>query len=58
MYDIGNAYLNAPNREKVYVICKKDIFSPADDVGKRAIVVRALYEKKQQGQHGAPMLHL
>ena len=43
--DIGNAYLNAPNREKVHVICKSDLFTP-DQEGRVAIIVRALYGLK------------
>ena len=43
--DIGNAYLNAPCREKVYVIVGPELFGPANE-GKRAIIVRALYGLK------------
>ena len=46
--DIGNAYLNAKCREKVCVTCKSDIFG-MDDVGKSAIIVRALYGLKSAG---------
>jgi hypothetical protein len=37
--DIGNAYLNAPNREKVYAIAGKECGSKAGQV---VIIVRAL----------------
>ena len=46
--DIGNAYLNAPNIEKVYVTYKSDLFH-SEDVGKNAIVVCALYGQKTCG---------
>jgi hypothetical protein len=36
--DIGNAYLNARTREKVYIICGREFGD--DNVGKRAIIVR------------------
>ena len=43
--DIGNAYLNAPCREKVHVIVGPELFGPANE-GKRAIIVHALYGLK------------
>lgn len=43
--DIGNAYLNAPNRERVHVIVGKELFGQ-ENVGKRAVIVRALYGLK------------
>ena len=43
--DIGNAYLNAPNRERVHVIVGKELFGPEHE-GKKAIIVRALYGLK------------
>jgi hypothetical protein len=46
--DIGNAYLNAPNKEKVHVICGPEIFGPEAE-GKTAIIVRALYGLKSAG---------
>jgi hypothetical protein len=44
--DIGNAYLNAPNREKVYAIAGKEFGSRAGEV---VIIVRALYGLKSAG---------
>jgi hypothetical protein len=44
--DIGNAYLNAPNREKVYAIAGKEFGSRA---GENVIIVRALYGLKSAG---------
>ena len=44
--DIGNAYLNAPNREKVYAITGKEFGSRAGEV---VIIVRALYGLKSAG---------
>ncbi len=41
--DIGNAYLNAPNRERVYAIAGKEFGSRA---GQRVLIVRALYGLK------------
>mmetsp|Transcript_10258 Transcript_10258/g.14494 ORF Transcript_10258/g.14494 Transcript_10258/m.14494 type:complete len:199 (+) Transcript_10258:2647-3243(+) len=46
--DIGNAYLNAKNREKTHVICGKELFG-AENEGKVAIVVCALYGLKSVG---------
>lgn len=43
--DIGNAYLNAPNRERVHVVVGKELFGH-ENVGKRAVIVRALYGLK------------
>ena len=43
--DIGNAYLNAPNREKVHVLCGTDLFTPEQE-GRVAVIVRALYGLK------------
>ena len=43
--DIGNASLNAPNRERVHVTVGKELFGPEHE-GKRAVVVRALYGLK------------
>ena len=48
MADIGNAYLNAPCRERVHVKCGPELFGP-DNEGKIAIVVRALYGLKSAG---------
>ena len=39
--DIGNAYLNAPNRERVHVKVGKELFGPENE-GKRAVICRAL----------------
>jgi hypothetical protein len=46
MADIENAYLMAPITEKVWTV-----FGPefGDDAGKRALIVRALYELKSAG---------
>jgi len=44
--DIGNAYLNAPNREKVYATSGKEFGSKA---GQTVIIVRALYGLKSAG---------
>jgi len=43
--DIGNAYLNAPNREKVHVKVGKELFG-SENEGKYAVVDRALYGLK------------
>ena len=48
MADIGNAYLNAPNKERVHVKCGPELFGP-ESKGKIAIVVRALYGLKSAG---------
>ena len=45
MCDIGNAYLNAPNREKVHVRVGPELFGP-ENAGKYAIIERALYGLK------------
>jgi len=56
--DIGNAYLNAPNREKVYATAGKEFGSRA---GETVIIVRALYGLKSAGaswrSHLANSLH-
>jgi hypothetical protein len=44
--DIGNAYLTAPNRERVYAIAGKEFGSCA---GERVVIVRALYGLKSAG---------
>ena len=44
--DIGNAYLNAPCREKIYCIAGPEFGA---DEGKTAIIVRALYGLKSSG---------
>ena len=46
--DIGNAYLNAPCNEKVHIICGPELFG-AENEGKTAIIVRALYGLKSAG---------
>ena len=43
--DIGNAYLNAPNREKVHVRVGPELFGP-ENAGKYAVIGRALYGLK------------
>ena len=45
--DIGNAYLNAPPREKIYIKCGPE-FGPELE-GRYAIIVRALYGLKSSG---------
>ena len=56
--DIGNAYLNAPYREKVYATAGKEFGSRA---GETVIIVRALYGLKSAGaswrSHLANSLH-
>ena len=47
-FDIENAYLNAPNREKVHVIVGKEIFGEQYE-GKRDVIVRSLYRLKSAG---------
>ena len=46
--DIGNAYLNAPCKEKVHVTCGPELFGK-ENAGKTAVVVRALYGLKSAG---------
>ena len=48
MADIGNAYLNAPNKERVHVKCGPELFGPESE-GKIAVVVRALYGLRSAG---------
>ena len=43
--DISNAYLNAPNREKVHIICGPELFGKEFE-GSTAIIVRAFYALK------------
>jgi len=43
--DIGNAYLSAPNREKVHVKVGPELFGP-ENTGKYAVIGRALYGLK------------
>jgi hypothetical protein len=45
--DVGNAYLNATTKEKVYIITGPE-FGPLDQ-GKVAVIVRALYGLKSSG---------
>jgi hypothetical protein len=45
--DIGNAYLNAPVREKIFIVCGMEF--RGDMVGRKAIIVRALYGLKSSG---------
>ena len=45
--DIINAYLQAPYLEKYYIICGIDF--GLENVGKRALIVRALYDGKTAG---------
>ena len=56
--DVGNAYLNAPCREKVYCIAGPEFGS---DEGRTAIIVRALYGLKSRGAawraHMAQTMH-
>jgi Reverse transcriptase (RNA-dependent DNA polymerase) len=44
--DIENAYLNAPNKEKTWVVLGPE---GGDDVGKKAIIVRAQYGLRSAG---------
>ena len=46
--DIGNAYLNAPNKEKVHVTCGPELFGPESE-GQIAVIVRALYGLRSAG---------
>ncbi len=46
--DIGNAYLNAKNREKVHVIVGPELFGDQHS-GQYAVIVRALYGLKSAG---------
>ena len=45
--DIKNAYLQAPNSERHYTICRPEFGT--ENVGKVAIVVSALYDGKVAG---------
>jgi Reverse transcriptase (RNA-dependent DNA polymerase) len=45
--DIGNAYLNARTKEKIYIICGPEFGDPY--VGRIAVIVRALYGLKSSG---------
>ena len=47
--DIGNAYLNAKPREKCHVIITDELLFGAAAVGKKAVIVRALYGMKSSG---------
>ena len=49
--DIGNAYLNAPNRERVHVIVGKELFG-LENIGKRSVIIRALYGLKSTSAAG------
>ena len=46
--DIRNAYLQAPTSEKHYIICGEEF--GLKNVGKRALIVRALYGGKAAGR--------
>ena len=46
--DIGNAYLNAPNKERVHVKCGPELFGPEGE-GRIAVIVCALYGLKSAG---------
>ena len=43
--DIGNSYLNAPNRERVHVKVGKELFEPENE-GKQAVICCVLYGLK------------
>jgi hypothetical protein len=45
--DIGNAYLNARTKEKLYIVCGEEFGDPY--VGRIAVIVRALYGLKSSG---------
>ena len=47
--DIGNAYLNAPSKEKVHVTIVDDMLFGPEHKGKTAVIVRALYGLKSAG---------
>ena len=46
--DVGNAYLNAPCREKFYIECGAKLFGEQNK-GKMAVIVRALHRFKSVG---------
>ena len=46
--DVGNAYLNAPCKEKVYVKVGPELFGP-ENAGKYAYIVRSLYGLRLSG---------
>jgi hypothetical protein len=46
MSDVGNAYLNAATKEKVYTVAGPEF---GDDAGKTMLIVRALYGLKSSG---------
>ena len=48
MGDIGKAYLNARNKERVHVICGPELFGP-ENQGEKGVIVRALYGLKIAG---------
>ena len=47
VFDIQNAYLQAPTSEKYFIICGPEF--GLEDVGKKAVIVRALYGGKSAG---------
>jgi Reverse transcriptase (RNA-dependent DNA polymerase) len=47
MFDVGNAYLNAPTTEKLYCYAGKEF--GAEEEGRLMIIVRALYGLKSSG---------
>ena len=47
--DIGNAYLNAPCKEKVHVTIKDDLIFGPEHRNKTAVIVRALNGLKYAG---------
>ena len=47
--DIGNAYLNAPCKERVHVTVSDDLLFGSENNGKIAVIVRALYGLKSAG---------
>ena len=57
--DIGNAYLNAPVREKIYIICGPEFGD--HNVGRKARIIKACYGLKSSGAawraHLAKVLH-
>ena len=52
--DIGNAYLNAPTKEKVYTVCGLDFGQQY--IGRIAVIVKALYGLKSSGAAWHQML--
>ena len=54
--DIGNAYLNAKPRGKCHAIITEDLLFGPSAVGKKALIVRALYGMKSSGAAWCDMI--